>query len=572
MNKILNILLISIILICLTVLYYPYLNNQIYLGGEGLFTLDYKYFFKKFFSYWFTDGFGHPNVLFTFIGLPQFIFLILQTLKINYQIINLIYFTILFLFPFISFYLLARHFLKDFFYSFSLAFFFVFNIFSLSYLSAFNITNNSSLGAMTILIYILFKFDESKYKYLIFGISSICLSYTFYNPPTAAVILIAVCLSNIFIELFKKNKLEFKIVIIKVINVILAYFLFNFWWIIPVFLSLSDASSLMSVDFAKDWERTSTRLDNLILFDLFFLKHFSYLPNLNNFTNSFFYIFPFILYIFLFIKYISHIRYNLIIRYFLLSIFIFVFLLKGSSIPFGFIYSFFIDYIPFFWIFKSPLEKFSLPLIFFICFMIIYLFTLLKTKFNKNIIIYIMVITTALPILYFNKNLFNHYSTIQGKDYVSSKSLIIPEKYRNFINFYNNNNFTGRALLMPLQYNYQVMIDVNDDSYVYTGLDFVSESLNTETLRYDHFEFKNYSSDLFKKNNFISNIRYLNMFDIQTIIINKKYINWFGGAELPDFPEDLFYVLYEDEFLKLLEYKNYKGRFYIPQKIINIYD
>ena len=52
---------------------------------------------------------------------------------------------------------------------------------------------------------------------------------------------------------------------------------------------------------------------------------------------------------------------------------------------------------------------------------------------------------------------------------------------------------------MPLQYNYQVMIDINDDSSVYTGLDFVSESLNTETLRYDHFIFKNYSSDIFKK-------------------------------------------------------------------------
>ena len=183
-----------------------------------------------------------------------------------------------------------------------------------------------------------------------------------------------------------------------------------------------------------------------------------------------------------------------------------------------------------------------------------------------------MVLNTAVPIIYFNKDLFNHYSNVEGKDYISSKSLVIPERYYNFINFYNNNNFTGRALLMPLQYNYQVMIDVNDDSYVYTGLDFVSESLNTETLRYDHFEFKNFSSSLFKKNNFINNIRYLNIFDIQTIIINKKYINWFGGAELPNFPKDKFNIIYEDDYIKLLEHKNYKGRFYIPQKIINIYD
>ena len=44
MNKIINTFLISIILICLIILYYPYLDNQIYLGGEGLFTLDYNYF------------------------------------------------------------------------------------------------------------------------------------------------------------------------------------------------------------------------------------------------------------------------------------------------------------------------------------------------------------------------------------------------------------------------------------------------------------------------------------------------------------------------------------------------
>ena len=183
-----------------------------------------------------------------------------------------------------------------------------------------------------------------------------------------------------------------------------------------------------------------------------------------------------------------------------------------------------------------------------------------------------MVTTTSLPILYFNKDLFNHYPNVKGETYTSSKSLVIPEKYINFIDFYNNINFSGRALLMPLQYNYQVMIDINDDSSVYTGLDFVSESLNTETLRYDHFIFKNYSSDIFKKNNFLNNLRYLNIFDIQTIIVNKKYIEWFGGAELPEFPEDIFNIIYEDEYIKLLEYNNYKGRFYIPEKIINIYD
>ena len=87
-----------------------------------------------------------------------------------------------------------------------------------------------------------------------------------------------------------------------------------------------------------------------------------------------------------------------------------------------------------------------------------------------------MVTTTSLPILYFNKDLFNHYPNVKGETYTSSKSLVIPEKYINFIDFYNNINFSGRALLMPLQYNYQVMIDINDDSSVYTGLDFVSEA------------------------------------------------------------------------------------------------
>ena len=333
MNKIINVLLIFVIFICIIILFYPYLNNQIYLGGEGLFTLNYKYFLKIF-SYWFTDGFGHPNVLFTFIGLPQFIFILLQNIGVDYQVINFIYFSILFLFPFFSFFLLANYFLKDLIYSISIAFFFVFNVFSLSYLSAFNITNNSSLGAIAILIYILIKFYESKYKYLIFGLCSICLSYTFYNPPTAAVIILTICSSNILIELFKTNKLNYKELFIKVLNVIITYFLFNFWWIIPVFLSLNEASSLMSVDFCKDWERTTTRLDNLILFDLFFLKHFSYLPNLNNFSSSIFYIFPVILFISLLFKFLSHIKNNLIIKYFILITFIFIFLLKGSSIPF----------------------------------------------------------------------------------------------------------------------------------------------------------------------------------------------------------------------------------------------
>ena len=72
-------ILISIFSILpIIILFYPLFSDQIILGGEGLFTLNYSSFFNKFFSFWFSDGFGHPNVLYNFIGLPHFIFLILK--------------------------------------------------------------------------------------------------------------------------------------------------------------------------------------------------------------------------------------------------------------------------------------------------------------------------------------------------------------------------------------------------------------------------------------------------------------------------------------------------------------
>ena len=175
-------------------LFFPIFTGKIILGGEGLFTLNYSAFFVKFFSFWFNDGFGHPNVLYNFIGLPQILFLIFENYNISLKIINLFYFFILIILPFIGFFLLSFQISKKFLLSITLSSFYCFNAFSISYLSSLNITNASSLASIPFLLYIYYKYFSSKYLYLIFGIVTLCFSYSFYNPPTFIVIFLSLIL------------------------------------------------------------------------------------------------------------------------------------------------------------------------------------------------------------------------------------------------------------------------------------------------------------------------------------------------------------------------------------------
>ena len=160
-------ILISIFSILpIIILFYPLFSDQIILGGEGLSTLNYSSFFNKFFSFWFSDGFGHPNVLYNFIGLPHFIFLILEKFSIDIKIINFIYFAILIILPFLGFFLLSFQITKKFILSIAISSFYTFNTFSISYLSSLNITNASSLAVIPFLIFIYYKFYSSKFFYL----------------------------------------------------------------------------------------------------------------------------------------------------------------------------------------------------------------------------------------------------------------------------------------------------------------------------------------------------------------------------------------------------------------------
>lgn len=556
-------------LIPLIILYIPLFSNQVILGGEGLFTVNYHSLFSKFFSFWFTDGFGHPNVLFNFIGLPQLIFFIIEFLKFDYKIINTLYFSVLFILPFVGFYLFSFQLTKNHILSISVSSFYCFNAFTLSYLSSLNITNASSISVIPFLLYVYLRFYNSKYLFLIFGLVSILFSYSYYNPPTfVATIFSIIAFIPIKLLLIDSN-IQIKKSLIEISKILLSLIIFNLWWIVPVILSLSDASSLMSKEFALSWESSTHKYINNLVFDLLFLNHFKYLSTIIQINNFYLIL---IVYLFLLYYLFKNIDYKSNKFLYLLCLLIFIiFFMKGSMPPFGFIYDLLLKHIPFFWIMKSPIEKFSIPFIFYFSLLILFVLNKYKNLFSTKIVLIFLCSFISIPYLIFNNEIFLGKYKHEGEEYSSKRYITLNDHHLLMIEHINSLNIEGRILLLPQHYNYQSMIVLDDNKNVYTGLSYIDESINAQVLRLDHQIYKNFSTDLFMTTK-ILDFKYLDMFAVQYILVNKDMQDWFGFVKyinLNEYPK-FFEKVYVSGNLTLFKVNKKFEKISIPRSLINL--
>ncbi len=552
------------------ILFIPLLSNNILLGGEGLFTINYSAFFNKFFSFWFTDGFGHPNVLFNFIGVPHIIFLILEKLNFSYKVINSIYVFILFLLPFISFFLLSYQLTKKKITSLVVSSLYCFNTLSISYLASLNITNSSSLSTLPLLLFIYVKYYNSKYLYLLFGFFTLLFSYSFYNPPTFIAIFFSIILfipfnfylinkKMIFIDIFKDiTKLTFII------------FLFNIWWIFPTILSLNEASALMSSDFAISWEASTHKYKNQLLLNILFLDHFKYLSSISIFNNFLLIKFFYLFFLFFLIKNLNYKSIKFI--YLIFMILLSIFFMKGTMPPFGIIYDALLKYIPFFWVMKSPIEKFSIPFIFYFSLLILFFINERKEHIlNNKILLLFICIFISLPYIIFKDNLFLNSFNQKDITFNSKRYLSLNNSHISMIDFINSREINGRILILPQNLNYQSMIKLDEKNNVFTGLSFISESTNATFLRLDHQIYKGFSKNVFESDNILDQT-FFNMFAIEYVLVNMDTVNWFGFVDYINL-EGLnnFQEVYSAGNLTLFKVNKSNSRISIPNgHVINL--
>ena len=240
------------------------------------------------------------------------------------------------------------------------------------------------------------------------------------------------------------------------------------------------------------------------------------------------------------------------IKFLIITIIFFLFFSKGLTQPFGTVFLLLYEHFPLFNIFKTPTEKFSVPLVFFIS-------ILLQTIVSKE---------------YYLNNLKHTYlkffsiifliPLILGFHLNGHNSLDIPVSriYNNYdadlevINFIDKNYKDAKVLSIPGHNNYQVWIEDTKFKRIYSGLDPVLHN-----LRNNNFIEKHLFPSIFE---LIKNKKYKNLYEefekynIQLLYYNENYIYPFGSILNRTEFESLLNQDFIDEIFKIGKQKIFK--------------
>jgi hypothetical protein len=208
-----------------------------------------------------------------------------------------------------------------------------------------------------------------------------------------------------------------------------------------------------------------------------------------------------------------------------------IFLLKGAAPPLGTIYLFLFKNVPFFNIFKTPVEKFGLLYIFLLS--ILLLFTILATKNHNH--------HKAGTIIFSGYLLFCTIPLLIGeaipeisldKRYTLSRKFKEKSSHKIFRKQINNEKLEYKILSLPGTGNYQVLFD-SIEGKQYSGIDPLLPNTNKSIITpHNVIKFKVFY-DKFILNT--ENHKLFGFFNIGKLVVNGNLHPWFGqigpGAE-----------------------------------------
>ena len=510
-----------------------YHGGTIILGGEGNYILDYSQHLKTTFHQW-TSRFGLGAVnLSPGSTMAHFFFLVLvENLFQNQAITNFFLIFLMYFLPFLGMYLISaelgiRPYLCG-----LVSIFYTINPFSIQFLSSINQWNNFSISLIPILFWIVLRYYHDSLKlFLYYGSISALFSIAYTNTPLNAVINISTILAVYITSCYHNKKIILLEIIKKYLLVFSAFFLFNCWWLLNMFQGVPTALTYYKADAAKNWLiDTGNTVSNPLVRSLS-LTHITEIKGISFSFADYFYtpitFFVGLVPIFLVVSgvfFSKKTNLHKLLFHTLVLMLIAVFLLKGVAPPLGNIYLFLFDNIPFFNIFKSPVEKFGLLYIFLLSLLI--LFTLLATKSTKHyrtgIIIFTAYILFCMGPLSMG-NIIPKLSTADGSGTISRKYNIKPA-YQNFRGYINKQKLEYKVLSLPGLRNYQVLYD-SSQGKKYSGIDPLMHNINKGHLASQHDKEirDSYSLLLHKKNQY-----FLGSFNIGKLVINGDLKPWFG--------------------------------------------
>lgn len=481
-----------------------------------------------------TYGTGLPNMSLSGTGLNIFLLYLVEKLTGSASTTNFVLIFSIYFFPFFAMYLVCKELKAIPFICFITSLFYVFNPFMLNYLASRNQLSVFSVTVMPLFLWLIMKYYYSNFKlFFLFGFISACFSFTYTNPPMLPIIHISIIFSMFIVSYYRNKKLIPSQIFKKYSIVLVSFLAFNSWWILSFFGgAISTAQKLYTYSFARSWLDITVRDRGAII-----AKMFSLTVNIGKDPSRDFFSYW---YSSIFAKLITLIPIFIIIYFVLIvkdkrtrnplncaisgALLIVLFFVKGNSGLFGFIYSFMFRYIPFFYIFKTPVEKFGLLYVFILSVLLLFIMIGIKgRKCYKSIlgIFTAYLIFCSAPII--TGNIIPDSKISNGRC-VSVKYKDKPE-YKQVREEVNNDSFEYRILSMPGVGNYQVLLPNYNNKY-YTGLDPVLTNTNKPFIATQH------NIELLYENISLTNYRkLLGIYNIGKIMINEDLIPWFGRVE-----------------------------------------
>lgn len=520
----------SLLLLCIIVLY---ARHFIILGGEGNYFLDIN-LVKNFYRYtWYMQGGTGavmPLMQFSF-GLFDVIGLV-QGIGFSSQAIHVFSIFLIYCLPFLSilflFYLVLK---TKFWVAFLVALFYVFNPISTMHLQSMMFWNVAPLVVMPLLFAIIYRYYfESSRLFFVFGIAVVIMSASFSNIPYLGIFQIFLLMSLVIVSFLRVNNFGYKRILKNACILEVSFILFSAWWLIPLARSVIQDQQIASFrDFALNWVLQYSTTNVEIISKILSLRTLvSHEPGY--FFSDYYFngLVGIILYIpiailiagFILRKDVEDKR-LMVVTFFLLIV---IFLNKGVNHPFGGIYLWMLQHLPYFIIFKTPLEKFSVLFIF--LFALALVLFLRSNMRGRKIIwtafgLYLLVCSIPYLALHFMPD-----EKIAGGQYLSRKFIDKPE-YQSARVLINNEKLDYRLLSLPGSLNYQVTMFNHDDKY-YRGMDPIMYALNKAFIAaYSGPQVVSLYQNIDQQR--IENL--LSSYNVGKVMINRDIVSSFGFLE-----------------------------------------
>lgn len=549
MKKILNIInnhsfFLLLFGILLAIVLCPfYRSNQIILGGEGNYWLDFFSFLSRQGTAWQNYSTGLFSTSINFVGFNVYFLLLIQTLFQKIEVVNFIQIFLIYFLPFYAILIVCKELKVSPFISFIISLFYIFNPFSLFFLFALNHWATMVMFIIPIYFWIIIRYFYNNFKlFLFFGFTSFIFAFTNAGPPLMVINQISIIVSTIVISYYYNKNITFIRMFKKYIVILTSFVLFNVWWIANWFINFTVARNMLTPAYSLAW--LEGEASKPIIWKIFTFTTLLIPPGRSNFflnyytnTLSFFLtLIPIIILGYFLIKYRLQKKHILFLVIMTLSIF---FLIKGVGEPFGGIYRYLILNFPGFNVFKSANEKWGVLYLFVFTLLLIFIFIELKRDKYYNIIISLFIIYLSFASIPFITSNFipdYHHPSIPNYDTspgYSSRNYIDKIEYQHLREQINNDKIEYRVLSLPGSLNYQVLLHNNGDKY-YSGMDPVLSNINKPFIA----AYNDNSIDILYTN--ISSPNYtkiLALFNIKKIIINKDIVPWFGFKEKENISE-----------------------------------